>query len=64
MAGAEDPYGEWWAVREIEEAGVLLVRPDGHIAWRQIESCWDAAIATVMLGSALERVLGREGAFT
>jgi 2,4-dichlorophenol 6-monooxygenase len=62
--GAEDPYGAWWAAREIEEAGVLLVRPDGHIAWRQTESCWDVATATAMLGSVLARVLGREGAFT
>ncbi len=62
--GAEDPYGEWWATREIEEAGVLLVRPDGYIAWRQIESGWDVGVATAMLGSALERVLGRGGVFT
>jgi 2,4-dichlorophenol 6-monooxygenase len=64
IPGAEDPYGEWWAAREIEEAGVLLVRPDGHIAWRQIESCWDVDVATAKLGSALEQVLGRKGAFT
>jgi 2,4-dichlorophenol 6-monooxygenase len=62
--GAEDPYGEWWAAREIEEAGALLVRPDGHIAWRHAESCSDVGVATAMLGSALERVLGREGALT
>lgn len=34
-----DLYGEWAALREINEAGCLLVRPDGHIAWR----AWDAA---------------------
>jgi 2,4-dichlorophenol 6-monooxygenase len=61
--GAEDPYGEWWAAREIEEAGVLLVRPDGYIAWRQVESCWDVDTATMMLKSALERVLECEGVF-
>jgi 2,4-dichlorophenol 6-monooxygenase len=61
--GAQDPYGEWWAAREIEEAGVLLVRPDGYIAWRQVESCWDVDTAAMMLKSALERVLGREGVF-
>ena len=28
-------YCSWHAVREIEEAGALLVRPDGVVAWRQ-----------------------------
>ena len=32
--GAIDPYGYWRRVREIDEAGALLVRPDGYIAWR------------------------------
>jgi 2,4-dichlorophenol 6-monooxygenase len=57
--GAADPYGEWWAAREIEEAGVLLVRPDGHIAWRHREAIWDADAATVLLSTALTRVVGR-----
>ncbi len=30
----QDVYGEWSRVREIEESGALLVRPDHHIAWR------------------------------
>ncbi|WOE75353.1 FAD-dependent oxidoreductase [Alterisphingorhabdus coralli] len=30
----QDVYGEWSRVREIEESGALLVRPDQHIAWR------------------------------
>jgi 2,4-dichlorophenol 6-monooxygenase len=33
--GAQDVYCNWHAVREIEEAGALLVRPDGVVAWRQ-----------------------------
>jgi 2,4-dichlorophenol 6-monooxygenase len=57
--GAADPYGEWWAVREIEEAGVLLVRPDGHIAWRHIEAVWDLDAATTLLSAALTGVLGQ-----
>jgi 2,4-dichlorophenol 6-monooxygenase len=56
--GAADPYGEWWAVREIDEAGVLLVRPDGHIAWRHIEAVHDPEIASRLLTEALASVLG------
>lgn len=29
-----DPLGEWASVRGIEDDGCLLVRTDGHIAWR------------------------------
>ena len=34
-AGIRDAYGEWARLREIDEDGGLLVRPDGYIAWRQ-----------------------------
>lgn len=30
----QDPYCEWQQQREIQENGVLLVRPDGIVAWR------------------------------
>lgn len=33
--GYQDPYCEWQQRREIAESGVLLVRPDGYVAWRQ-----------------------------
>jgi 2,4-dichlorophenol 6-monooxygenase len=33
--GAQDVYCNWHAMREIEEAEALLVRPDGVVAWRQ-----------------------------
>ena len=29
-----DIYYDWVRIREIEEDGVLLVRPDKHIGWR------------------------------
>ena len=32
--GSEDAYHDWHRAREIEEAGALLVRPDGYVAWR------------------------------
>ncbi|MFJ7417457.1 FAD-dependent monooxygenase [Streptomyces uncialis] len=30
----DDVYGDWSRLREIEDGGALLVRPDRHIAWR------------------------------
>src|SRR5216684_6302011 len=29
-----DPYGEWQRIRGISDSGAVLVRPDGHVAWR------------------------------
>jgi len=29
-----DPHGDWDRVREIDDAGCVLVRPDRHVAWR------------------------------
>jgi len=29
-----DIYYDWARIREVDEDGVLLVRPDKHIAWR------------------------------
>jgi 2,4-dichlorophenol 6-monooxygenase len=55
--GAEDPYGAWYKVREIHEAGALLVRPDGYIAWRQTAPVWDLDTARAELSSALDAVL-------
>ena len=34
----QDPYCEWQRRREMDEDGVLLVRPDGVIAWRQLQA--------------------------
>lgn len=41
----EDVYFEWENVREIEEDGCLLVRPDRFIAWRAMEMVDDPASA-------------------
>ncbi|MGE0774628.1 MAG: 2,4-dichlorophenol 6-monooxygenase, partial [Sphingomonadaceae bacterium] len=57
-ADSKDLYREWQRIREIEEDGVLLVRPDGYIAWRQVRRPADAAAATMLLGQALESILG------
>ncbi|SIN67672.1 2,4-dichlorophenol 6-monooxygenase [Parasphingorhabdus marina DSM 22363] len=34
MREVQDIYGEWSRVREIDESGAVVVRPDHHIAWR------------------------------
>ena len=51
-----DLYYDWAKLREVEEGGVLLVRPDKHVAWRSQDLPGDPAAA---LGEALRRVLGR-----
>ncbi|MET3614156.1 2,4-dichlorophenol 6-monooxygenase [Rhizobium aquaticum] len=30
----QDHYGDWARAREVDDAGVVLVRPDHHVAWR------------------------------
>lgn len=48
-----DPYGGWLRLRYIDEAGALLVRPDGYVAWRQSGAVWDDDTARVQLSSVL-----------
>ena len=55
--GAEDPYAAWARVREIDEAGALLVRPDGYVAWRHGAAVWDADAAEAALRTALAAAL-------
>ena len=55
--GAADPYCYWRRISEIDEAGVLLVRPDGYVAWRVSTAVWDAEQATALLRDALDEVL-------
>jgi 2,4-dichlorophenol 6-monooxygenase len=53
-----DLYYDWAKVREVEEAGALLVRPDKHIAWRSGSLPADPVRT---LHDALASVLGRNG---
>jgi 2,4-dichlorophenol 6-monooxygenase len=53
-----DPYCAWHKLRDIHEAGALLVRPDGYIAWRHTAAVWDDDEAFDALGAALTQVLG------
>ncbi|MFE5684772.1 MULTISPECIES: FAD-dependent oxidoreductase [unclassified Streptomyces] len=51
-----DLYYDWAKLREVEESGVLLVRPDKHIAWRATALPDDPESR---LREALTAVLGR-----
>ncbi|MGI5219137.1 FAD-dependent oxidoreductase [Nocardia sp. CA-290969] len=57
--GTEDPYCAWAQVREVHEAGAVLVRPDGYVAWRQGAATWDEHNATGQLRNALSSILDR-----
>lgn len=57
--GSADPYFAWANLREIDEAGALLVRPDGYIAWRQAAEIWEEEDALAQLTNALTAVLGK-----
>jgi 2,4-dichlorophenol 6-monooxygenase len=54
----EDPYGTWAGLREIDDGGVLLVRPDLYIAARQLAAPRDPAAARDWLAAVLDQVLG------
>ena len=51
-----DLYYDWARLREIDESGALLVRPDKHIGWRAPALPADPAAA---LRAALRQILGR-----
>ena len=58
--GSEDSYHDWHRAREIEEAGALLVRPDGYVAWRHTASVWDEEEAVHLLQAAIGAVLSND----
>lgn len=53
----DDVVGDWAKVREIDDRGALLVRPDRHIAWRASTRPQSPRAA---LADALHRALARE----
>jgi 2-polyprenyl-6-methoxyphenol hydroxylase-like FAD-dependent oxidoreductase len=55
-AGLGDPDAAWLATYGIDEDGAVLVRPDGHVAWRGHSG---HAEAPAMLAAALTNVVGR-----
>jgi 2,4-dichlorophenol 6-monooxygenase len=56
----EDPYGTWAELREIEDGGVLLVRPDLYIAARHLGAPTSDDEASSWLRAALSSVLGHD----
>lgn len=56
--GTADLYCDWQAAREVHEAGAILVRPDGYVAWRQRDAVWSTDEAAAQLQQALQSVLG------
>jgi 2,4-dichlorophenol 6-monooxygenase len=55
---ALDLYFEWQRLREVEEAGAILVRPDGYVAWREMDAVHDPEVALAKLKSAISGILG------
>lgn len=54
-ADYEDHVGDWHRVREMRDAGCVLVRPDHHVAWRAQDASADAYAD---LSRALRTILG------
>jgi 2,4-dichlorophenol 6-monooxygenase len=52
--GARDVDGRWSEVGEVAEDGAVLVRPDGHVAWRSLGA---RRAPKTELGSAINAVL-------
>jgi 2,4-dichlorophenol 6-monooxygenase len=55
----EDPYGTWAALREIDDGGVLLVRPDLYVAARHLAAPASPEQARDWLAATLSAVLAR-----
>lgn len=54
---SNDIYCDWQRIREVHEAGAVLVRPDGYVAWRSVQPLWNKGEALEQLQSALSRLL-------
>jgi hypothetical protein len=51
-----DPDGNWHEAYGVDAGGAVLVRPDGHVAWRSRSAASDPM---EVLRAALDRVFGR-----
>jgi 2,4-dichlorophenol 6-monooxygenase len=57
----QDLYFDWREIMEIEEGGVILVRPDCYVAWRQVSTPANVKSAQSILHSVLSQVLSGPG---
>jgi 2,4-dichlorophenol 6-monooxygenase len=55
----EDLHGEWANIRETDEAGIILVRPDMQIAFRAKHVAQLVQDAEISLAAAFDQILGR-----
>jgi 2,4-dichlorophenol 6-monooxygenase len=55
-----DLYGDWAQTREIGEAGCVLVRPDGYVAWRAAGAAGSVNEAEASLAGVFARILGKQ----
>ncbi len=53
-----DLYYDWAKLREVDESGAVLVRPDTHVGWRSTHLPQDPVAA---LSEAMSSILGRNG---
>jgi 2,4-dichlorophenol 6-monooxygenase len=51
-----DLYDDWARLREVQESGCVLVRPDAHVAWRSNDLPSDCGGE---LARVIEAILGR-----
>jgi len=54
---AEDLYYDWAKLREVNEDGAILVRPDKHVAWRSKSLAKDPSKELI---AVMKKVLGRK----
>jgi len=54
----DDLHGQWAEIREMDEAGALLVRPDMQIGFRALRAASGVAHARDVLDAAFEVILG------
>ena len=55
----EDPFGTWAALREVEDTGAVLTRPDNYVAFRAMRSPGSDQAATEALRAAMTTILSR-----
>lgn len=57
----EDVYGDWARQRDVSDAGCLLIRPDGHVAWRRADLDTDPRLSlreavTTVLAHSIDEI--------